>query len=76
MAETDEKAPQSKEQSVCYNKDSMCYNRDEASRPAWQQRQCVQKTRVYTKLRVERMNARREGQRKKRAADEAAEKKE
>lgn len=34
----------------------------------------VQKQRVYAKLRVERMNAKRDGERKKRAADEAAEK--
>lgn len=36
--------------------------------------ECVQKQKVYAKLRVERMNAKREGERKKRAADEAAEK--
>lgn len=37
-------------------------------------RAAVQGQRVYEKLRVERMNARREGMRKKRAADAAAEK--
>lgn len=34
----------------------------------------VQAKRVYEKLRVERMNARREGVRKKKAAEEAADK--
>lgn len=38
------------------------------------QPKCVQKQKVYAKLRVERMNAKRDGERKKRAADEAAEK--
>jgi hypothetical protein len=34
----------------------------------------VQKQRVYAKLRVERMNAKREGERKKRLLDDAADK--